>query len=163
MNDHEMRDLFAPIPEIDLNMGFQYYLYNMDNYASALLATLKSIKSKIPILKIMVETNEYEGLRMITQTLRRMLTTIGVESVAELSYRLEISFLNEDTDFHDILIEFLCTLEDLASRMEEVIKKLESYNIKMSKENKNSYFDYDFTRTKESIRITSGYIEKKIV
>lgn len=163
MNEHDLRDLFALVPDIDFSTGYQYYLYNMDNYAKALLATLKSIKSKIPILKAMLDSNEYEGLRTVTQTLRRMLTTIGGEQVADMSYRLEISFLNDDKDFRDNLYDFLIALKELAAGMEELIKRLEQYNIKVSEDKRTSYFNYDFSRTKESIRRISDYIEKKIV
>lgn len=162
MNEHVIRDLFAPVPEIDFNVGYHYFLYNIDNYSKALLATLKSIKSKIPILKTMVETKEYEGLRIITQTLRRMMITVGGGSIAELSYRLEFSLLNEDEEFEDQLLEYLFTLEDLAYRMEVLVKNLGIQHIKGS-DKKGSYFNYDFSRTKESIRLTADYIEKKII
>lgn len=163
MNEYVMRDWFELVPEIDFNIGYRYYLHNIDNYSKALFATLKSIKSKLPILKTMIETKEYEGLRMITQTLRRMLITIGGEMVAELSYKLEVALLNEDDGFNDKLLEYLVTLEDLAVRMEELIKKLGVQHMKIGQDKKDSYLNYDFTRTKEIIQLTTDFIEKKII
>ena len=104
MNEHMIRNLLEIVPEIDFDTGYHYYLCNIENYSKALLSTLKSVKSKLPILKSMAETSEYEGLRMITQTLRRMMTTIGGTSIAELSYQLEVAFLNEDKSFENNLL-----------------------------------------------------------
>lgn len=163
MNEHMIRDLFEYVPEIDFNTGYHYYLCNIDNYSKALLSTLKSIRAKLPILKIMAETNEYEGLRMITQTLRRMMTTIGGDPVVELSYQLETALLNEDDLLGDKLLEFLFTLENLAYRMEDLIKKLGVSHIKGTMDKKDSYFSYDLTRTRESIRLSTDFIEKKII
>jgi hypothetical protein len=163
MNKQMIRELFELVPEIDFNIGYHYYLCNIDNYSKALLSTLKSIRSKIPILKTIAETYEYEGLKMITQTLRRMMTTIGGESVVSLSYQLEVALLNEDAILDDKLLEYLFTLKDLASRMEELVKKLGVYHIKESIDRQDSYFHYDFTRTRESIRLSADFIEKKII
>ncbi len=163
MNERMIKTLFESVPEIDFDTGYRYYLGNIDNYSKALLSTLKSIKAKLPILKAMAETNEYEGLRMITQTLRRMTTTIGGDSIAENSYQLEAAFLNQDDNFEDKLLEYLFTLEDLAFRMEGLVKKLGVSYIKGSMDKKDSYFNYDFTRTRESIRLSADFIEKKII
>jgi hypothetical protein len=163
MNEYTIKKLFDELPEIDFNTGYHYYLCNINNYSKALLSTLKSIRSKLPILKIMAETSEYEGLRTITQTLRRMMTTIGGESIAELSYQLEMALLNNDELFDDKLFEFMFTLEDLASRMENLVKKLGISHVKDEKNRQDSYFDYDLTRTKESIRLSSDFIDKKII
>lgn len=162
MNEYEIRGLFGQLPEINFIAGYRYYLGNIDNYAKALLSILKSIKSKIPILKTMIESGEYEGLRTITQTLRRMMSTIGGETIADFAYEMESALLNNDSMLDDKLIEFVFTLEDLASRMEEVIKRLGVY----SRDDKNrnaSYFNYDFSRTKESIRLSTDFIDRKII
>ncbi len=163
MREHMIRNLFEPLPEIDFVSGYNYYLCNMDNYSKALLSTFKSIRSKLPLLKDMAETSEYEGLRMITQTLRRMMATIGGDVIVELSYQLERAHLNEDDLFEDKLFEFLFTLEDLASRMEELVKGLGFPHMKGNQEKQDSYFNYDFTRTKESIRLSADFIDKKII
>lgn len=163
MSVQSIRTLFEDLPEIDFNSGYHYYLCNMDNYSKALLSTLKSIRSKLPLLKNMAETSEYEGLRMITQTLRRMMSTIGGELVVKLSYDLEMALLNNDDLFEDKLFEFMFTLEDLASRMEELIKRLGFSNIKGSMDKQETYFKYDFTRTKESIRLSTDFLDKKII
>lgn len=163
MNEHMIRDLFEPLPEIDFNAGYHYYLSNIDNYSKALLSTLKSIRSKLPLLKIMAKTSEYEGLRLITQTLRRMIATIGGETIVELSYQLEVALLNEDDLFEEKLFEYLFTLEDLADRMEGLVKKLGFSYMNGSKDKSDSYFKYDFTRTKESIKLSADFIDRKII
>lgn len=163
MNEHMIVEMFKLIPEIDFKSGYHYYLCNIDNYSKALLATLKSIKSKIPLLKIMAETKEYEGLRMITQTLRRMLISIGGNELAELSYQLEVSLLSDHDLFDHKFLQYIFTLEDIAFRMEELIKKLGVQHIKGGLGKRDSYFNYDFTRTKESIRLSADFIEKKII
>ena len=163
VNELMIKNLFEALPEIDFNTGYHYYLCNIDNYSKALLSTLKSVKSKLPLLKIMAETSEYEGLRMITQTLRRMMSTIGGEMIVELSYQLEKALLNNDDIFEDKLFEFIFTLEDLASRMENLVKRLGVSHMKANENNQESYFKYDFTRTKESIRLSSDFIDKKII
>ena len=161
MNEHV--DIFALVPEIDFDSGYHYYLGNFDNYCRAILSTLKSIKSKLPLLRIMVETREYEGLRMITQTLRRMMVSIGGVSVAESCYQLEVSFLNQEDTFVNSLTEFLLDLENLASRMEELIKMLGIQHHKSPIEIQDSYFKYDLAKTRESIRLSADFIEKKII
>jgi len=163
MNEHMIKIIFETLPEIDFNTGYHYYLCNIDNYSKALLSTLKSIKSKLPLLKNMAETNEYEGLRMITQTLRRMMSTIGGETIVELAYQLEKALLNNDDVFEDKLFEFIFTLEDLASRMEELVKQLGFSHTRGNQDKENSYFNFDFTRTKESIRLSTDFIDKKII
>jgi len=160
---HYMQNLFDIVPEIDFYKGYDYYLHNMENYSKALLATLKSVKSKLPILRNMTETEEYEGLRMITQTLRRMMHTIGGEKIADLSYRLEMALLNEDKDLNHKIFEYLITLEDLADRMEELIKKLPIQYTKTDPDKKDSYFNYNFAKTKEFIDFSNDFIEKKII
>lgn len=164
MYSHCLRDLFINfVPEIDFEKGYGYYLHNMENYSKALLATLKSIKSKIPILKTMLETEEYEGLRTITQTLRRMAFTIGCDRLAELSYELEYVLLNDEDELNDRLSDYLAALEDLADRMEELIKKLPVQHLIADQNKKGSYFDYDLTKTREMIDFTNGILGKKII
>ena len=70
MRGEVTKEMFSCVPEIDFNSGSRYFLGNMDNYTKALLSSLKSIKTKLAILQNMYYTEEYEGLRMITQTLQ---------------------------------------------------------------------------------------------
>lgn len=163
MSEHVELYIFSLVPEIDFNVGYHYYLCNFDNYCRALLSTLKSIKSKLPLLRNMVETKEYEGLRMITQTLRRMMGSIGGGLVAESCYQLEVAFLNQDDTFNHTLAEYLIDIEDLASRMEELVKILGIQHVKSSIDNQDSYFKYDLAKTRESIRLSADFIEKKII
>ena len=111
----------------------------------------------------MIETKEYEGLRMITQTMRRMMSGIGGAIIVDLSYNLELALLNQEDTLNDTLIEYLTNLEDLASRMEELVKKLGMPYVKEDRKNQGSYFAHDFTKTKESIRLSTDFIEKKII
>jgi hypothetical protein len=99
---------------------------------------------------------------MITQTLRRMMSTIGCDTVVDLSYQLEMALLNDDESFEDRLFEFLFTLEDLSSRMEELVKQLGFSHMK-ERMKQDSYFNYDFSRTKESIRLSTDFLDKKII
>ena len=46
--------------------------------------------------------------------------------------------------------------------MEELDKQLGLLPMKGSRD-QDSYFDYDFTRTKESIRLSADLIDKKII
>lgn len=146
-----MEEIFETIPEIDFNIGYNYYFCNIDNYSNALLSTLKSIKSKLTLLKSMIEASNYDGLRMITQTLRSKLITVGGTSVAELSYQLEASLLNEDEELNDKLTEYFLALEDLVLRMEELIKKLGVQHMRASLEKKGLNYHYIHGKTSESI------------
>lgn len=163
MNKHVVGEIFKVVPEIDFDSGYQYYLYNFHNYSKAILSTLKSVKSKLPLLRHMAETKEYEGLRMITQTMRRMMGGIGGALIADRSYDLEVALLNQEDTFNDTLIEYLCNLEDLASRMEELVKKLGMSYVKEGSQDQGSYFKHDFTKTRESIQLSTDYIKKKII
>lgn len=160
MSDECVREMFKLVPEIDFNIGYRYYLYNIENYAKALLATLKSIKSKLPILRIMLETQEYEGLRTITQTLRKMMNTVGGEKISELSYKLETALLNEDDNLNDRILEYLLTLEDLSDRMEELVKKLGVGLAKSNNDQKSSKFNLNYARVREFNQFTENMLKE---
>lgn len=166
MEDNEYRELFGFMPDIDFNAGCRYFLGNMHNYTKALLSTLKSSKSKISILHTMYQSREYEGFRMIIQTLRRMFYNIGATDMAELSYQLELSYLNrEETyiDFSSELDAFIGRLYDFTSRLEELLKKLDIRGSFNMYEEEPTHMGYDFTRTKQSIKLSQDYIDRKII
>lgn len=164
-----MRETITPellrcIPEIDFNLGYRYFLGNIENYSKALMSMLKSIKAKLPILKTMNATEEYEGLRIITQTLRKMLTNIGATEASEASYQLETALLNDNKEVLCAqLTEYIYMLMELSEHLELFIKKLNVTNNLADQQETSSFFNKDFTRTKERIRISEDFIQKKII
>jgi HPt (histidine-containing phosphotransfer) domain-containing protein len=164
MEEFIYRHIFECIPEIDYNSGCRYFLGNMDNYKQALLATLKSTKSKLPLLQTMLRTKEYEGLRLIVQTLRRMLNSVGAHGFSEESYRLEKTLLNEsdfdlDKELHNYMNELIVFVEHL----ELLLKQLEVKAPGKMEEYHLSFRNYDFTKTRESIKLSNDLLERKII
>lgn len=164
MSTEEIRGLFNGVPEIDFNIGYRYFLGNIDNYIKALMATLKSIKSKLSLLQMMSNSQEYEGLRLVTQTFRTMLSNIGAVEISEATYQLEVALLNEDKGFLiRNLTGYTHSLTELAENLELLLKEM---NMKGSaKENQeNSCFQRkDFSKTIEGIRRSEEFIIKKII
>jgi HPt (histidine-containing phosphotransfer) domain-containing protein len=157
-------EMFDGIPEIDYIIGYRFFLGNMDNYTKALLSILKSIKSKLPILQSMIISDEYEGLRTITQTLNKMLRNIGATSMAEATYLLEIAVLNDDkSSIQSKLLEYVFGLVELSGHLEILLKKMDIKNTVENKINQSSFLNYDFTKTKESIKLSSDLLERKII
>lgn len=158
------REMFDCIPEIDYSTGYRYYLGNMDNYKLALLSILKSIKSKLPILGAMQRTEEYEGLRTIAQTLNRMLQTVGAIDLSEASYQIEMVLLNQD-DFklQDELSEYIYNLIEFSDHLEVLFKLLDVKSTGKREEEQVSFLNYDFTKTKESIKLSANLLERKII
>lgn len=137
-------ELFQEVPEIEFQIGYQYFLCNLSNYTKALFAILKSIKSKLPLLQMMCMTDEYEGLRTITQTLRKLLNNVGANSISELTYQLEIALLNEDvSDVHDRMVNYMNELVDFSDRLEAVLKKIDlNKAVILVEESSMRRFDY---------------------
>ena len=164
MSTEEIRGLFNGVPEIDFNIGYRYFLGNLDNYTKALMATLKSIKSKLSLLQMMSNSQEYEGLRLVTQTFRTMLSNIGAVEISEATYQLEAALLNEDRGYLiRNLTGYIYSLTELAENLELLLKEI---NMKGSaKENQeNSCFQRkDFSKTIEGIRRSEEFIIKKII
>jgi len=157
-------DMFDCIPEIDYNIGNRFFLGNMDNYSKALMSILKSIKSKLPILQSMILSDEYEGLRTITQTLNKMLSNIGATGLAETTYQLEMTLLNEELPrIQDHLTEYIFGLVELSEHLEVLLKRMDIKNTAESKMDQTSFLNYDFTKTKESIKLSSNLLERKII
>ncbi len=155
------QEMFHYIPEIDFNIGYRYFLGNMDNYMAALLATLKSIKSKLPILRSMSSSDEYQGLRTITQTLRSISGNVGAVNLAEASYELETALLNDNTEqINPLLSAYIVKLSELTEHLEILLKNAD---VLKNADEHTSFFNYDFSRTKESIKRSSGYLERKII
>lgn len=158
------REMFGCIPEIDFNYGNRYFLGNIDNYTQALMSILKSIKSKLPILQTMILSDEYEGLRTIAQTLRKMLGNIGAASMAEATYQLELAlFSDESSLLQDQLIIYSNSLMELSDHLEILLKKIDVKNISRNIEEQPSFLNYDFTKTRESIKLSSDLLERKII
>lgn len=163
MGDSITRELFDGIPEIDFNIGNRYFLGNMDNYLQALLAMLKSIKAKLPILETMYLTGEYTGLRAITQTLSRMMNNVGAVDLAEVSYQLELQLLNEQEDFNELFDYYIRCLYRFSDHLEDLFQRLDPAQISRKKEEETSFLKYDFTKTKESIKLSTDLLERRII
>ncbi len=156
--------MFDCVPEIDYNAGYRYFLSNIPNYSQALLSILKSMKSKMPIMNLMLQTREYEGLRSITQTLQKMFNNIGAFGLAEASYELEKSLLNvEPNIMQELLSAYLDQLVTFSRHLELLFKTADFKNTSTIEEDAASYFNYDFTKTKESIKRSSDLLERKII
>lgn len=164
MSTEEIRGLFNGVPEIDFNIGYRYFLGNLDNYTKALMATLKSIKSKLSLLQMMSNSQEYEGLRLVTQTFRTMLSNIGAVEISEATYQLEAALLNEDRGYLiRNLTGYIYSLTELAVNLELLLKEM---NMKGSAKEiqENSYFQRrDFSKTIEGIKRSEEFIIKKII
>ncbi len=164
MRGSKLREMFECVPEIDCDSGFRYFLYNIPNYSRALLSILKSMKSKMPIMNLMLQTGEYEGLRSITQTLQKMFNNIGAFGLAEASYELETSLLkNEPNIMPDLLLTYLDRLVMFSQHLELLFKATDFKNTSVIEEDVASYFNYDFTKTKESIKRSSDLLGRKII
>jgi HPt (histidine-containing phosphotransfer) domain-containing protein len=158
------KEMFECIPEIDFNTGYRYFLGNMENYTKALMAILKSIKSKLPLLQSMYLSEEYEGLRTITQTLRKMLGNVGATALAETSYQLELALFNDDGAFvQDQLSSYIIGLIEISDHLELLLKRMDSKSAEGKEADNNSFLNYDFTKTKESIRRSADLLERKII
>ncbi len=162
MGGRVTRDMFDCVPEIDFDSGSRYFLGNIQNYTQALLSILKSIKSKLPILQSMMMTQEYEGLRSITQTLQKMFGNIGAGGLAEASYQIEKALLNDELD-DDTLSDYTYNLITFADHLELLFKNLDFMYRTDKKEDTSGFMNYDFTKTKESIRKSSDLLERKIM
>lgn len=164
MRGEVTREMLSYVPEIDFNSGSRYFLGNMDNYTKALLSTLKSIKAKLTILQNMYYTQEYEGLRTITQTLRKMFSNIGALSLAEEAYQLETSLVNEDNLMVKIQLEtFVIHLLDMADHLEVLLKRTNAISGYKHEEERKSFVKYDFTKTKECIERSKSLLNRKII
>ena len=157
------KEMFQCIPEIDFNLGYRYFLGSMDNYSKALLSILKSIKVKIPILRMMYQHKEYEGLRVILQTMEKMLSNIGATELTELTYQLEELLLNkEDARLRTMLNSYINDIETFSIHLEQFLKKADLTVITNQSEHK-SFLNYDFTKTRESIRRSNDILERRII
>lgn len=156
--------MFDIVPEIDYMAGYQYFFKNINNYTQALLSTLKSIKSKLPILESMISSGEYEGLRIIAQTLRKMTANIGAKEIAEATYQLEIVLLNgDDALIQKQLIDFMNNLTEFSTHLEMLLKQLDVKRPSEGSERASTFLNFDFSKTRESIKRSADLIERKII
>jgi len=157
-------EIFECIPELDYCTGYRYFLGNMDNYQQALLSILKSTKSKLPILQSMLWTKEYEGLRMITQTISRMLTNVGANKLSETTYQLVMTLFNDsDSKLQEELTEYISLLFTFTEHLELLLKHMDVKNSGKREEENVSFLNYDFAKTKESIKLSADLLEHKII
>jgi HPt (histidine-containing phosphotransfer) domain-containing protein len=156
--------MFHCIPELDYNIGYRYFLGNLDNYTNALMSILKSVKSKLPLLKSMCSSGDFGGLRTITQTLRIMFGNVGAINLAETTYQIETALLQEDTVYiQEQLTEYIKNITVLSEHLELLLKKVDVVSLGGKEEEQVSFLNYDFTKTKESIRQSSDYLERRII
>ncbi len=164
MRGYMTREMFACVPEIDFNSGYRYFLGNVRNYAQALLTTLKSIKAKLPILRMMSMTQEFDGLRSITQVLQKMFQNIGALELADQSYHLECLLLNNELAKRPSIIDdYIESLVAFSDHLELLFKELDFKHAGPLTETSSTFLNYDFTRTKESIKLSSNLLERKII
>lgn len=164
MVENVAREMFTGVPEIDFSIGYRYFLGNMNNYVQALLSILKSMKAKLPILETMYRTGEFTGLRTILQTLQRMMSNVGATDMAELSYQLETSLLNDrEKDFNELLDQYIRGIYRFSDHLEALLQEMEIKNISKTNEGQSSFLNYDFTKTKESIRLSTDLLERNII
>ncbi len=164
MYEKKAHEMFECVPEVDFDSGCRYFLGNVHNYSRALLSILKSIKSKLPIMNQMLQTGELEGLRSITRTLQKMLNNVGAAGLADLSYQLEKALLNDEIGMRsELLIDYIEQLSVFSEHLELLFKNKAWKNTSELTEDVNSYFQYDFTKTKESIKRTSDLLERRII
>ena len=158
------RELISGVPEMDFNIGYRYFLGNMNNYVQALLSILKSMKAKLPILETMYRTGEFSGLRTITQTLQRMMNNVGAVDMAELSYQLETSLLNDREDeLKELLDQYIHRIYRFSEHLEALLQGMDIKNMGKSDEEQPSFLNYDFTKTKESIKLSADLLERRII
>lgn len=164
MNGYYSSKKSDKISDINFYRGYRYFLGNMDNYKKALLATNKSVKSKISLLQAMIRTGEYEGLRSIVQTLRIMMNNIGADGLSEMSYKIEVILLNEEYDIlHDILKAYQQHLEEFITELLPMLIDFDNLNDFAVNTDQNSFLNYDFTKTHESIKQSQRWIERNII
>ncbi len=164
MRGKVIREMFDCVPEIEFESGYRYFLGNMNNYTRALMSTLKSVKSKLPILHAMNLSDEFEGLRNIAQTLRKMLGNIGATGIAESTYQLELAVLNEDVVYlQEQLPGYIVSLINLSDHLESLLKNIDIKNNMNEEEEQSSFLNYDFTKTKESIKLSTDLLGRKII
>ena len=93
-----------------------------------------------------------------------MLHNIGAFGLAEISYELEKSLLNDDPNaVTDLLTDYLDRLVTFSQHLELLFKNTDFNNTPGIEEDVSSYFNYDFTKTKESIKRSSDLLGRKII
>lgn len=155
------KEMFDCIPEIDFDSGNRYFLGNMDNYKQALLSILKSVKAKQPLLQSIYMSNEYDGLRMIMQTLSRMFHNVGALQLSELSYEIEYLLLNDVDSLDEELKQYIDLLQEFSDHLEELFQRM---NLKAYVQPEaQTFVNYDFTKTKESIKLSNRLLNRKVI
>jgi uncharacterized protein YfbU (UPF0304 family) len=93
-----------------------------------------------------------------------MLGNIGANGIAEATYRLEMALFNDEISYiKEELVEYIINLVELSDHLEILLKKMDVKNIAKNEEQNQSFLNYDFTKTKESIKLSSDLLERKII
>jgi HPt (histidine-containing phosphotransfer) domain-containing protein len=155
-----LKEKFLDIPEIDVEKGFRYCVGNLTNYKKSLLIAIKSVKAKLPLMHSMLKSNETDGLRIIAHTLIKVMDTIGADSLSQQALELETAALNnQEKETHNLLSEYILTLENFISRLETVVRSIDG--TETLEEIGTSNMNYDFTKTKELLR--NEYSKRNII
>jgi phage-related tail protein len=102
------------------------------------------------------------GLQTIFRTLGKMLMNVGAKGIADSTYRLETTLMNEDILLlQEQLKKYLDELTEFSDHLELLFKKIDVKSNK--KEDSLSFLNYDFTKTKESIKQSADLLERKII
>jgi hypothetical protein len=93
-----------------------------------------------------------------------MFHNIGAFGLAEASYELEKSLLNDEPNLiSELLTNYLERLAIFSQHLDLLFKRIDFKNTAVMEEDASSYFNYDFTKTKESIKRSSDLLERKII
>jgi hypothetical protein len=93
-----------------------------------------------------------------------MLNSVGANGTSESSYRLERTLLNEsDFNLEDELSEYIGELVLFTDHLEVLLKQLDVKSSSKKEEDTNSFRNYDFTKTRESIKLSGDLLERKII
>lgn len=133
MNRFFIKEQLSSLPEINAERGLRHCIGNVKNYRQALFMVLKSCKFKLPLMEVMLDTGEYEGLHIIIKTLGQLLDNIGADSLVKQSRHLEICILNIDSgtlkgspEAEETLTAYIHTLTDFVYRLEDALRAIDS-------------------------------------
>lgn len=127
MKVERLKETLCDLPEINAERGLRFSVNNVRNYRKSLYMVLKSIKFKLPLILMMVEENEYEGLSIIVHTLMQLLNNIGAESLMQECLQIETLLLNDNKDELDTALEnYVESLAGFMVRLEALMPAIDT-------------------------------------
>lgn len=134
MHTFFIKEQLSSLPEINADRGLRHCIGNIKNYRQALYMVLKSCKFKIPLMESMLDSGEYEGLRIILNTLGQLFDNIGADSLVKQSEYLELCILNINSgalknalEAEEALTSYINTLTDFVYRLEDALHAIDSH------------------------------------